>query len=98
MIAPASERQIVRARLEDRYLVRETGAMYSKGLKPMIEELRRDGRSIQWVYNILDGKKETERSGGSSLRQVSAPRCARCFSLCSTDSFTWILQVHVPRP
>jgi hypothetical protein len=70
VIAPASERQIVRARLEDRYLVRETGAMYSKGLKPMIEELRRDGRSIQWVYNILDGKKETERSGGPSLRQV----------------------------
>lgn len=93
VIAPASERQIIRARPEDRsvgreslvvlqpleedmmrhvlidscsyrFLVRETGEMYDRALGPMIRGLREDGRSIQWVYNILDHKKEVERWAG----------------------------------
>jgi hypothetical protein len=35
--------------------------MYDEALKPLIEEIRREGKSIQWVYNILDHKKEVER-------------------------------------
>ena len=61
VIAPASERQIVRARVEERFLVRETGAMYAAALGPLVEEIRRDGRSIQWVLNILEHKKEADR-------------------------------------
>lgn len=61
VIAPASARQITRARVEERFLVRETAALYAKALGPLAEEIRKDGRSIQWVYNILDHKKEVER-------------------------------------
>lgn len=61
VIAPASERQVVRARVEERFLVRETGEMYRAALGPLAEEIRKDGRSIQWVYNILEHKKEAER-------------------------------------
>lgn len=47
--------------MEERFLVRETGAMYAQALGPLAAEIRRDGRSIQWVYNILEHKKEAER-------------------------------------
>ncbi len=61
VIAPASPRQIVRARVEETFLVRETGKMYRQALGPLAEEIRKDGRSIQWVHNILAHKKEAER-------------------------------------
>jgi m7GpppX diphosphatase len=51
----------VRARVEERFLVRETGDMYRQALGPLAGEIRADGRSIQWVYNILEHKKESER-------------------------------------
>lgn len=61
VIAPASPRQIIRARVEERILVRETPELYQQILGPLAEEIRKDGRSIQWVYNILDHKKEVDR-------------------------------------
>lgn len=61
VIAPASPRQITRARVEERVLVRETPELYQQALGPLAEEIRKDGRSIQWVYNILDHKKEVDR-------------------------------------
>lgn len=61
VIAPASPRQIIRARVEERILVRETPELYQQVLGPLAEEIRKDGRSIQWVYNILDHKKEVDR-------------------------------------
>jgi len=61
VIAPASTRQITRARVEERVLVRETPELYQQALGPLAEEIRKDGRSIQWVYNILDHKKEVDR-------------------------------------
>jgi m7GpppX diphosphatase len=61
VIAPASARQITRARVEERVLVRETAELYQQALGPLAAEIRKDGRSIQWVYNILDHKKEVDR-------------------------------------
>lgn len=61
VIAPASARQIVRARVEEKFLVRETGDMYHAALGPLAASIRADGRAIQWVYNVLDKKKEAER-------------------------------------
>lgn len=61
VIAPASARQIARARIEERVLVRETPELYQQALGPLAAEIRKDGRSMQWVYNILDHKKEVDR-------------------------------------
>lgn len=52
---------MVRARVEERFLVRETGAMYRAALGPLAAGIRADGRAIQWVHNVLDKKKEAER-------------------------------------
>lgn len=61
VIAPASPRQIVRAHVEKRVLIRESPALYRVALGPLADEVRGEGRSLQWVYNILEHKKEAER-------------------------------------
>lgn len=61
VICPASERQVARERPEEKYLIRETGAMYHNVVSDVVQSILGDGKSIQWVYNILDHKKETNR-------------------------------------
>jgi len=69
LICPASKRQIERSRAVAVALIEETPEMYKKVTEPFIQQLIGDGKSIQWVYNILEKKKEVERivydSGGT---------------------------------
>jgi hypothetical protein len=60
IIAPASDRQIMRAQVEERLVIRETSAMYQRAVQPVIGEVLK-GNSLGWVYNILNHEKEQDR-------------------------------------
>jgi m7GpppX diphosphatase len=57
-IYPASEKHIMKFRVQECFLVQETPEMYNSITLPHISK---DQFTLDWVYNILDHKKETER-------------------------------------
>ena len=59
VIAPASAKQVARARPQPGTLITETAATYGAVTLPYIEGL--DPKSVSWVYNLLELKKERER-------------------------------------
>ncbi|KAK4685310.1 m7GpppX diphosphatase, partial [Tremellales sp. Uapishka_1] len=59
IIHPATEDHIKKYSVQERLLVSETREMYEGIVKPYIASL--PGSKIDWVYKILDGKKEVER-------------------------------------
>jgi len=59
VIAPASEKQIARARPQPGVLISETPALYRDVVQPYIEAL--DPRATAWIYKVLDQSKEKER-------------------------------------
>jgi len=59
VIAPASEKQISRARPQPGTLITEDAALYANTVKPYIDKL--DPSATAWVANLLALKKETER-------------------------------------
>lgn len=59
VVAPASAKQILRARPSPGVLVRETAAVYEDAVEPHIAAL--DPKSIAWIHNVLDLSKEKER-------------------------------------
>lgn len=61
LISPASERQIKRAMPSNSTaLIEETSDMYNEVVKPYIQSIV-DGQSLNWIFNIIEGKKEKER-------------------------------------
>ncbi|CAB0003980.1 unnamed protein product [Nesidiocoris tenuis] len=58
LIYPATEQHIQKFLQKPLYVVEETPECYRDITLPFIEE---EQFSVDWVYNILDGKKETER-------------------------------------
>jgi len=62
LISPASERQITRSMpSHSSCLIEETPQMYNDVVKPYIQSIVEGGKSLNWIYNIIDGKKEQER-------------------------------------
>ncbi len=62
LISPASERQIKRSMPSHALcLVEETPQMYNEVVKPYIQSIVDGGKSLNWIYNIIEGKKEQER-------------------------------------
>jgi len=59
VIAPASEKQIARARPERGVLVTEDATLYASVVQPYIEAI--DPRAVAWVHNVLALEKEAER-------------------------------------
>ena len=59
VIAPASDKQIARARPQPGVFVTETASLYEAVTKPYIEAL--DPQSVAWVYKLLALEKERER-------------------------------------
>ncbi|ORX37150.1 HIT-like domain-containing protein [Kockovaella imperatae] len=59
LIWPATEIHIAKYTLQERVMVSETAEKYAKVVVPYIESFPPD--RIQWVYNILEGKKEADR-------------------------------------
>lgn len=61
LISPASDRQIKRAMPSNSTsLIEETSEMYNLVVKPYIQSIV-DGRSLDWIFNIISGEKEKER-------------------------------------
>ena len=61
LISPASERQIQRVMPSNSTsLIEETPDMYNQVVKPHIQSIV-DGKSLNWIFNIIEGKKEKER-------------------------------------
>jgi m7GpppX diphosphatase len=61
LISPANERQISRAMPSfGSTLIHETPDMYQKVVYPYIKSIV-DSGSLDWINNVIDGKKETER-------------------------------------
>lgn len=58
VIRPATEQHIRKYSAQLYSFIHETPEMYEKITKPFVEE---KALSHQWVYNILEGKSETER-------------------------------------
>ena len=56
VIAPASEKQIARARPAAHFLVAETAELYAAVTRPYIEAL--DPRATSWIGHVLDMSKE----------------------------------------
>mmetsp|Transcript_21291 Transcript_21291/g.44340 ORF Transcript_21291/g.44340 Transcript_21291/m.44340 type:complete len:369 (+) Transcript_21291:39-1145(+) len=62
VISPASERQIQRSMPTKRLImVKETKQLYEDKVKPHIESILKNERSLSWLWNVLDKKKEVER-------------------------------------
>ncbi|RHZ79401.1 hypothetical protein Glove_146g46 [Diversispora epigaea] len=59
LIYPATEMHIEKYSYQPRHLVRETPEIYEKVVKPYIESIPKS--RIQWVYNILSKKSESEK-------------------------------------
>jgi len=61
LISPATERQIQRVMpLSSSSLINETPIIYENVTKPYIKTIT-EGKSLNWIQNILDGRKEQER-------------------------------------
>ncbi|XP_004750284.2 m7GpppX diphosphatase [Mustela putorius furo] len=58
VVYPATEKHLQKYLRQDLHLVRETGSDYRNITLPHLES---QSLSIQWVYNILDKKAETDR-------------------------------------
>ncbi|KAG0017333.1 hypothetical protein BGZ82_000797 [Podila clonocystis] len=58
VIFPATETHILKYSRQDRKMITETAQIYHDAVLPWIES--QPISRIQWVYNILDGLKETE--------------------------------------
>nr|CAG4643223.1 EOG090X06NK [Ilyocryptus agilis] len=58
VIHPATEKHIEKYSERDRYLIEETPSIYKSVTLPHIEESK---FNIQWVFNILEHKKEADR-------------------------------------
>ncbi|KAK6173523.1 hypothetical protein SNE40_016956 [Patella caerulea] len=58
MIYPATEKHIAKYSEQDVFVVHETKELYSMVTKPSLEQ---SSFSLQWVYNILEKKTESER-------------------------------------
>jgi m7GpppX diphosphatase len=62
VISPASDRQIQRASPSPKMsMIEEAPEIYQNIVLPHIEEITSSG-SLDWITNILEGKKETERT------------------------------------
>lgn len=59
-ISPCTDRQIERCRRKPFVTLRETGELYLKYTKPWMDEILSNEKSLQWLYNIIEGKKEQE--------------------------------------
>ncbi|PVU95885.1 hypothetical protein BB561_001535 [Smittium simulii] len=59
LIYPASEKHILKYSKQELYVVRETPELYNNISSKFIEN--EDISRVQWMYNILDHKSETER-------------------------------------
>lgn len=61
LISPATQRQIQRAMPSPgSVLIQETPQKYKEVTKPFIQPIV-DGKSLDWIRNVIDGKKEKER-------------------------------------
>jgi len=61
LISPATERQIQRAMPSPgSSMIQETPKMYKEVTKPFIQQIV-DGSSLDWIKNVIEGKKEKER-------------------------------------
>jgi len=58
VICPASDRDVQKHSEQSFQFIRETPEIYNNVTKPFIDGI--DAKAIEWVYNILDGKKEVE--------------------------------------
>ncbi|KAF9102074.1 hypothetical protein BGX29_004963 [Mortierella sp. GBA35] len=58
VISPATEAHISKYSRQERKMITETAEIYHKAILPWIESQPKS--RIQWVYNILEGLKETE--------------------------------------
>ncbi|KAL3852857.1 hypothetical protein ACJMK2_016466 [Sinanodonta woodiana] len=58
VIYPATEKHITKYTDQERFVVTETAELYKNITLPYLEEKE---FSVQWVYNILEKKKESER-------------------------------------
>lgn len=58
LIRPASKSHIEKHSVQEKVMIYETPQMYREKTLPWIEG--QDKARIQWVYNILEGRKETE--------------------------------------
>jgi m7GpppX diphosphatase len=60
LIHPATETHIRKYSHQLLRMVRETGEVYKNHVKPYVETKRGNGR-LNWVYNILEHKAESDR-------------------------------------
>jgi len=58
IVYPATEKLIKKYTATKSILVEETGKMYLEITKPYLD---RNQNSLQWIYNVLDGKSEQDR-------------------------------------
>ncbi|XP_047441196.1 m7GpppX diphosphatase [Mugil cephalus] len=58
VVCPATEKHVKKYQCQESYLMEETGDDYQSITLPYIQK---QGFSVQWVYNILEKKAETER-------------------------------------
>ena len=61
LISSPSKQQIERCLNTPKFIVSETAEMYKSITQPYIQSILKDTKSIQWLYNILDGYEEQER-------------------------------------
>ncbi|ODN74063.1 hypothetical protein L202_07532 [Cryptococcus amylolentus CBS 6039] len=59
LICPATADHIKKYSIQERYVVRETAEVYETVVKPFIDAM--PVSKIQWVYEILEGRKEVDR-------------------------------------
>ncbi|EFJ48855.1 hypothetical protein VOLCADRAFT_109749 [Volvox carteri f. nagariensis] len=59
LIYPATDKHIQKYRQQLRYMVRETPEVYERIVLPYIQSI--PPARLQWVYNVLEKKKEVER-------------------------------------
>ena len=72
VIYPATQKHIAKYKSSPAYLIEETPALYQTVTLPHITQ---EAFSLDWVYNILDHQKETERIGNV---QLSSNWCSFC--------------------
>lgn len=62
LISPANERQISRAMPSSgSILVHESPELYNNIVRPYIQSIVDNGKSLSWIHNIIEIKKEQER-------------------------------------
>jgi len=59
-IYPAPPQMIRKFTQAPSIMIRETSELYHTLHKPYIVELTKDTRALQWLFDVLDGKKESE--------------------------------------